>query len=99
MIVVAGSIGIKSETRPEALKLALWMMEQTQAEVGCISYRFSSALEDENTILVFEEWESDAHLKAHFQTPQMADFNARLKDLAAGRSSVQRYVISEHAPL
>ena len=99
MIVVAGSIGIKPETRTEALKLALWMMEQTQAEEGCISYRFSSALEDQNTILVFEEWESDQQLKAHFQAPHMAEFNAQLKNLVAGRSSVKRYVVTEHAAL
>ncbi len=99
MIVVAGSIQIKPESRSEALSLALWMMEKTNAEQGCISYRFSSALEDENTILVFEEWELDEHLKAHFQAPHMAEFNAQLKNLVAGRSSVKRYVVTEHAAL
>ncbi len=99
MIVVAGSIQIKPETRSEALSLALWMMEKTNAETGCISYRFSSALEDQNTILVFEEWESDEHLKAHFQAPHMAEFNAQLKNLVAGRSNVSRYVVTEHAAL
>ena len=99
MIVVAGSLQIKPGTRPEALRLALWMMEKTNAESGCISYRFSSALEDENTILVFEEWESSDHLKAHFQAPHMAQFNAQLKNLVAGRSSLKRYVVTEHSAL
>jgi quinol monooxygenase YgiN len=75
------------------------MMEQTNAEAGCITYRFSNALEDENTILVFEEWESDEHLKAHVQAPHMAQFNAQLKNLVAVRSSLKRYVVTEQTVL
>ncbi len=99
MIVIAGNIGVKSQTRADAVKLLIWFSQQTRNEVGCIVFGFSSVLEDENTMLVFEEWESDEHLKAHFQTDHMKEFQSQMKTLGSGVSSVKRYVVTEHGLL
>ena len=99
MIVVAGSVRIRPETRQEAIQLAVWMARETQTEPGCITYRFSSDLEHPDTIHIFEEWTDQAALEAHFRTPHMAQFNAKLGAFLAERPTVTRYAVSEHGPI
>ncbi len=58
MIIVHGLIPILPERRSEALKLVRWMEQETQAEAGCLSYRFFVGLRDPNTLMLFQEWET-----------------------------------------
>ena len=99
MIVVAGTVRIVPHRREEAVRLALWMSTQTEAEAGCLGYRFYSALHDQDTILIFERWDSDAALQAHFQTPHMGEFSRQLGPLLAGQPEIVRYTVSDHAPI
>jgi quinol monooxygenase YgiN len=93
MIVVAGSVTIRHERREEAVRAALTMAKATQAEPGCLAYRFSADLADPDRILVFEEWESEEALERHFQTEHMRVFRARVAELVAAPPSIKRYVI------
>jgi quinol monooxygenase YgiN len=94
MLIVAGRVPVKAERRAEAVAAAVKMAKATQSEAGCRSYAFYSDLEDPNLFLIYEEWESDAALAAHFQTPHMAEFNAVIPSLVAGPPSINRYEVS-----
>jgi quinol monooxygenase YgiN len=93
MIVVAGSVTIRHERREEAIRAALTMAEATRAEPGCLAYRFSFDLDEPDTILIFEEWESGEALDRHFQTEHMRVFRARVADLVAAPPAIKRYVV------
>jgi quinol monooxygenase YgiN len=99
MIVIAGQVAVRPERRSEAVAAALAMAEATRRENGCISYRFSSDLADPNTILIFEEWESEDALGRHFQTEHMRVFRATLPQLLAGPATVKRYVVQSVSPM
>jgi quinol monooxygenase YgiN len=99
MILVAGTVRIKSVTRAEAIKLAVWMQHETRAEPGCLEYRFAEDLENPDTIHVFERWENLSALQAHFQTSHMARFNAQLPSYLAETPVITRYAISDSAAL
>ncbi len=99
MIVIAGSVKIKPEHREEASRVALEMARATQAEKGCLSYRFSSDLADPSLFFLFEEWESPEHLGAHFETEHMRAFLERLPKLVAEPPSIRRYVVESVAPM
>ena len=99
MIVVAGTVAVKPETREEAVRAALEMARATRAEPGCISYRFFADLADPNTFLIFEEWESDEALATHFQTPHMATFQQRLPRFLAGGLAIKRYAVASVAAM
>jgi quinol monooxygenase YgiN len=99
MILVTGTVRIHPERRQEAIELALWMSKQTEAEPGCLGYRFFANLEDPNTILVLERWENDDALRAHFRTTHMATFNAQLGAHLIESPTVVRYTIHEYGPL
>ncbi|RDJ94345.1 hypothetical protein B4Q13_15050 [Lacticaseibacillus rhamnosus] len=80
---------VKPEARAEAAQAALKMSRASEAEAGCKSYRFYADLEDPNTFLIFEQWEDEGALLAHFQTPHMAEFNGLIpRFLAAPPSTI-----------
>ncbi len=59
----------------EAMKAAIKTMEAaSQAESGCISYRFTQELSHPENMVVVEQWESVAALVDHFGMPHMAAF-------------------------
>jgi len=94
MLVIAGTVKVKADTSAEAVQAAIKMSKASQAEAGCESYRFYADLEDPNTFLIFERWESEAALVAHFQTPHMAEFNAAILRFLAAPPSIDRYEVS-----
>ena len=93
MIVIAGTILVKPERRDEAQRAALAIVEATRREAGCISYAFYADLVEPGTFFLFEEWESDAALAAHFQTEHMARFQQQVPALVAGLPKITRYVV------
>jgi len=93
MIVVAGMVKIRPETRDEAVRVALAMAEATRSEAGCLAYRFSAALDDRDTLFIFEEWESEEALARHFETAHMAAFRRELPRLVAGAPAIKRYAV------
>ena len=41
-------------------------------EAGCLAYDYYFSAQDENTVLLVERWESEAHQRIHMQQPHMA---------------------------
>jgi len=76
-----------------------WMMEETAKEDGCISYTMSSDFADPTRIHLFEEWESDEHIQAHFVAPHMAVFREKLSKLGPIERSIFRYDDPVKSPL
>ena len=99
MIIVAGTVAIKPENRDEAANVALKMVAATKVEVGCIAYDFWSDLGDPNRFHVYEEWETQDALEAHFKTSHMAEFMEALPSLIAGSPDIKRYEVSSVAQL
>jgi len=94
MIIVAGTVQIKPEMRDVAIQIAKKMAQATQAETGCIGYKFYADLEDETTFFIFEAWETEEVLAQHFQTEHMAEFQQHLPNLLAGEIDVKRYDVT-----
>jgi quinol monooxygenase YgiN len=94
MTVVAGTVRVRPEKRDEAIRVALTMAKATQAESGCRAYRFYADLEDPAVFFIFEEWESEEALGAHFQTEHMAAFQAALPALVAGPPDIRFYTVA-----
>jgi len=93
MLIVAGKVRIKPESREEATKVALVMAKASQAETGCLDYRFYADLEDPNLFFVFEEWENEEALFRHFQSEHMKTFQKQLPGMVVS-SKIQRYDVA-----
>jgi len=99
MIVIAGHVLIDPKQREKAEAAAREMMRETREEKGCISYAFSSDLEEAGRFLIFEEWESDEALRAHFASAHMARFQQAVGGLGVREMKVQRYEVASVGPL
>jgi len=78
MILVLANIE-SAEADIEAMKAAIQTMEvASQAEPGCISYRFTQELSNPAKMVVVEQWESVDALVAHFGMPHMEAFGAAM---------------------
>ena len=91
MLVVGGRIRIDSKGRDKAVEAAATMMRESNKEAGCISYVLSGDLEDPGLFRIFEEWQDEAALKAHFKTPHMAAFNKVIGSLKVLEVDVKQY--------
>ncbi len=99
MLVIAGWIRLDPEKHDDAVAAALPMMEATQAEAGCISYVFSADLADRGLFRLFEEWESQEALDAHFRAPHMAIFQKAMGGLGISETHIQKYQIASVGPI
>ena len=99
MIVIAGHFALDPSKREPAIAAAREMMSETRKEKGCISYTFSADLEEPGRFRVFEEWESEEALTAHFQAPHMARLQQAMGGLGVREMKVQRYEVTKVGPV
>jgi quinol monooxygenase YgiN len=99
MLVIAGHVSLDPQQREAAVAAAREMMAETRRDSGCLSYAFAADLEQPGRFLIFEEWESDEALRAHFASPHMARFQKAVGGLGVTSMVVQRYEVAKVGPL
>ncbi len=91
MIIVSGTFEIDASQRDEALRVGATMAGASLAEPGCVTYGFWADPADPARLRVFEEWETEEALTAHFGTAHMTEFVAALPGLGVRNADVWRY--------
>jgi quinol monooxygenase YgiN len=99
MIVVSGTNEVAAKDAERAIEAAIALARETRKEPGCRYYAFYQDIESPGVFRVFEEWEDDAALKAHFQTPHMAAFRKVLSEVGVLNRDVKIYRVSGVDPL
>jgi quinol monooxygenase YgiN len=75
------------------------MMAATMEEEGCQDYVFSINLSNEATIQVFEIWDTEEQLQAHFKMPHMADFQQVLAGIGITARDLAKYQVASSGPM
>ena len=99
MLIVAGTITIDPAHVDDLRSAADVMMAATLQETGCHEYRFSESLSSPGTIQIFEIWQSEDELAAHFETPHMATFRRALGNLDVKSRELHRYEVANIAKM
>ena len=99
MLIIAGTFRVTRESREATFAAARDMMADTVKEPGCHAYRFTADLDDPTLVHLFERWESEDALRAHFATPHMARFQAALGTLRPQIVEITKYEISKSGPV
>ena len=99
MIIITGTAQVHPDQRDAAISAAQDMRKHTIDEPGCIDYRFWSATDDPNAILLFEQWEELPALQAHLTAPHTAAFLTQIGPAIDGTLQLTRFEISNHGPL
>ncbi|HTW85124.1 MAG TPA: putative quinol monooxygenase [Candidatus Sulfotelmatobacter sp.] len=68
MIALHVRYGFKPEDVDEAIRCFTAIQTATRREAGCLAYSAFRADDDPTSFWLHEEWESPAHLQAHFET-------------------------------
>ena len=63
MIIVILRMVVKPEKREDLMKTVRGILEPTRVENGCIDYNFYQDVEDNNTFVILEEWETQQDLE------------------------------------
>ncbi|UWG98882.1 antibiotic biosynthesis monooxygenase [Dehalobacter sp. DCM] len=56
----------------------------TRAEEGCIFYEMYQEIDEPTTFYFLEEWQSEADLQKHFNTPHFKTFITKMNGVEAG---------------
>ena len=99
MIIITGTAQVHPGQRDAAISAAQDMRTHTLGEPGCIDYRFWSATDDPNAILLFEQWQEQAALAAHLAAPHTSTFLAKIGPAVNGTLEVTQFEVSHHEPL
>jgi quinol monooxygenase YgiN len=99
MLIVSGIISLDPAGHDDALALVGPLVEATLAEDGCITYGFWADPAQPGRFRVYEEWESDEAIAAHFATPHMAAFLEGMASLPITGTEIHRHVVAESSKL
>lgn len=99
MLIIAGTITIDPDQRDEALAFADHVMRETRKEVGCHEYVFSADPVDPSKIKLFELWDGEDELAAHFETEHLKAFQAGMGAFAITGRDLIKYQIASSGPL
>ena len=92
MIIVSGVMTFRPSAHDRVVPLARELVAETLKEPGCREYGFWADLDEPGKFRIFEEWESQEALTAHFGTPHFAAFGAGMEEGDMIGMDVNRYI-------
>ena len=99
MLIIAGTFEVEPGKAESALAGTARLVEATRAEAGCQDYVFMIDPTRENTLRLFEIWDDEAALTAHFETPHIAEFRQASAELGFVGRQVTKYEVASSTPL
>lgn len=99
MLIIAGTVTFDPAHTETAKAAATEMMAATLQEDGCQDYVFSIDMSDEATIRIFEIWDSEEHLAAHFRTEHMKVYREKIAGIGITSRNLSKYQVSSSEPL
>lgn len=99
MIIVAGTVRVPEDKIDALMPVARATLAATRKEAGCIVYSYAFDVEDRGLVRIFEQWESLAHLEAHFKQPHMAPWRDKLAEIGASDRNIKRYDAGDGTPI
>ena len=102
MIQINGTIRLAPGTvanSPETVDALVTMVKASRTEDGCLDYTFAQDLADADTLIIYERWRDEEALKAHFQSPHMAEFQKVMAANPPLSRNLRRYDTDDGTPL
>jgi len=98
-MVVVNAIVKTTQKAITVLRDAMAEMEAaSRAESGCADYTFSVEVNDPNALRITEKWQDVEALRAHMQTPHMAEFQRAMSACPPESLEVTCYEVTEIQP-
>ena len=98
-IVIAAQIDLDPAQRAEALSSAKVHIDAALAQDGCIAYDWSADGNDPARVNVFEEWESEEALAAHFAGQAYAGMRDHIGTFGLTAAASKKYRVDAEGPV
>jgi len=98
-IIISGTVDLPPEKVDEALKTAKPLIEGALTEKGCLDYDWCPDPLIPGRIRVFERWESEADLKAHFDDRWYKDMRDTLGQFGILGAENYKYLVDIQEPV
>jgi len=92
---VVAHIRARAGKEEKLRSVLLALLEPTRKERGCHEYRLYQNKQDPQDLTFVEEWESDAALDAHLESPHLNAAVAAMAELVEEEPDVRRYRTAE----
>ena len=99
MIIIAGTVDVDPARRDLALEAGCPHMRATRAQKGCVDYVWSADLLTPGRIYVFERWESEDDLRAHFEGPHYLAMRNTMASFGLVAADVLKYRMAIAEPV
>lgn len=96
MIIVKGSIPVKTADQQDALKLIQALAAQSRTEKGCLAYEVYRLAERPETIVIWQQWSGVAALESHFASEHVDAFLNAIPDFIDGEVMSARFDVISH---
>ncbi|MCE7699442.1 MAG: antibiotic biosynthesis monooxygenase [Methanobacterium paludis] len=95
MIMVTAKITAKTGERDNIISKSQDLIDSSRLDAGNISYNLYASTEDDDLLLMLEQWENPEVLEAHMQTEHFKAFGAAIEDIVAKEMDIDVYSAEE----
>ncbi len=99
MIIISGTIEIDPANREAALTAGRELEAATRRQPGCLDYVWTVDGLSDSTIYVYERWESEEALSAHFKGPNYNGMRAVLGSYGLRGANVAKHRVDLSEPV
>jgi quinol monooxygenase YgiN len=94
MYLVIAQAEALPERRHELVELLSAVAAAARLEPGCLSYRFTTDIEDETAFSSIEVWENEDAMAAHLGSPELAQALGAMQSLLASEPTIIGYEVA-----
>lgn len=98
MILVHARAQARPDQRETLIAHLVAAARHSRTEQGNTGYAFHADLEDANSLVSIETWETREDLDRHMGTPELAELLGALPDLLTGEPTITVHEVSSTAP-
>ncbi len=92
-LVIAQTVA-RPERRQDLANLLTQIAAASRQEPGCLSYHFTSDIEDEMKFSSIEVWDDESALAAHLAAPELAEALGTIADLVTSAPTITGYQVA-----
>ena len=93
MIIVTATMNVKPGNKDTFILESQDLISETRKEDGCISYNLLADTEDENILVMLEQWKDTDSLNRHMKTDHFKQFGDVIEQFLVKEIDIQSYSV------
>jgi len=95
MIIVTAMMHVKNGKKEAFILEAKDLISASRKEDGCINYNLLTDIEDENALVMLEQWKDIDSLKKHMKTDHFLQFEVAIEPFLSNVVDIKSYSVND----